>query len=169
MRTIAVVGGDGVSDQRALLLIETGENRHRRIEREKAVERKTGVIANRRQRQRAMKQRVIGIANWRDRCEAIERAAQNDHHDARIARAGGAEGLGRVRRREGDRQALQRRAAREDRRGNEKPHAHLLWNSGDMNSSASACGRDSACKRASRVSREAARPQTVSSTPSGAP
>ena len=133
-----------------LLLIEAGENGHRRIEREKAVERKAGVLADRRQRQRAVQQRVIGIADRRDRRQAIERAAQNNHHDARIARAGGARGLGRVSRREGDRQAPQRRAARKDRRGNEKPHAYLLWNSGDMNSSASACGRNSACKRASR-------------------
>ena len=168
MRAVAVVGGDGVGDQRALLLIEAGENGHRRIEREKAVERKTGVLANRRQRQRAMQQRVIGIANRRDRRQTIERAAQNDHHDARIARAGGADGPG-VKAAAKETDSPRSAARREDRRGNEKPHDYLLWNSGDMNSSASACGRDSACKRASRVSREAARPQTKSSTPSGAP
>src|SRR5205085_9599553 len=101
--------------------------------------------------------------------KAIERAAQDHDDQARIAPIGGARefrqiGPGRKRG-----AAEQQRATRGDKRGPilAAVHHHLLWNSGDISSSASACCRVSARSMAWRVSADAASPTTSSSRSRG--
>ena len=59
--------------------------RHRRIERKKIIERQRLGSAIKRQRLVATQADPIGIADWRNRCQPVERAAQHDHQEARVA------------------------------------------------------------------------------------
>ena len=96
------------------------------------------------------------ISNGSHGTEAVKCAAEHDHQHARIAAFGAREfgKLGPRKQGAGADQCLA--AARQVRAGS---HCHLLWNSADMNSSASACwralraghglmgfGRDSRCQ-----------------------
>ena len=76
--------------KRLLGVIEAGEIGHRRIEAEETVERQRRMRAVPAQRQRAMQIGIIGIADRRDRGEPVERAAQDDDDEPRIARVAAA-------------------------------------------------------------------------------
>ena len=142
MRALAIGRRGGVDDGRLLRLVEPVQVRHRRIEREEAVERQRRRLAVEHQRAIAAQADPVGIADRRHRAESIERAAQHDDEQARIAALGARQPrhLAPGKQRAG---AEQRFAAAGQMSGAEG-HAHLLWNSADMNSSASACCRLSA-------------------------
>ena len=119
-------------------------------------------------RDRAVQAGIIGIADRRDGGKPVQRAAQDDDDQARIAAARRARefrqvGPGRKRR-----AAEQQRAPR---RADDQAFAailgaihgvYLLWNSGDISSSAIACWRDSARSIVRRVSCDAALAATAS-------
>ena len=110
--------------------------RHRRIKREEAAERQRRRLAVERERTVAAQADPVGIADGGDRTEAIERAPQHNDEHARIAALGA---------REPRHLAPCEQAACADQRFATswqmvaKIHAHLLWNSADMNNSTSAC------------------------------
>jgi hypothetical protein len=60
------------------------------VEAEERVQRQRGMLAVPAQRQFAMQRGIVGIADRRDCRQAVERAAQDDHDEARVARVGGA-------------------------------------------------------------------------------
>src|SRR4249919_663119 len=125
--------------------------------------------AARRQRDRAVQACVVGVADRRDGGEAVERAAQDDDDQARIASVGGACEFREIGPGGERRAAEQKRAARgcKWRPTIAAIHRHLLWNSGDINNSASACCRDSARSMVRLVSGDAASAATSSSKSRG--
>ena len=88
MRALAIGRRGGVHDGRLLRLVEPMQVRHRRIEREEAVERQRRRLAVEHQRALAAQADPVGITDGRDRTEAVERAAQHDDEQARIAALG---------------------------------------------------------------------------------
>ena len=78
-------------DGRLLRLVEPVQVRHRRIEREEAVERQRRRLAVEHQRPVAAQADPVGIADRRDGGEPVERAAQHDDEHARIAALGARE------------------------------------------------------------------------------
>ena len=62
--------------------------RHRRIEREHGVEREPRRLARKRERLVAAQRDPIRVADRRDRRKPVERTAQHDHQQARIAAFG---------------------------------------------------------------------------------
>ncbi len=136
MRALAIGRCGGVHDGRLLRLVEPVQVRHRGIEREEAVERQRRRLAVEHERAVAAQADPVGIADGGDRTEAIERAPQHNDEHARIAALGA---------REPRHLAPREQAACADQRLATswqmvaKGHAHLLWNSADMNNSTSAC------------------------------
>ncbi len=124
MRTLAIAGRRRVDEQRAFLAIKARKIGHGRMQHEEAVERKPGALALARQRQGPAQRRVVRVADGRDGGETVHRAAQDNDNQARIAGSGRARVPGRHRRREGDANPLQRRAARNLM--SVRLHAHLL-------------------------------------------
>src|SRR5580704_6018254 len=172
MRPVAVSGGGRVDDGGVLLVIHPLEDVKRRMGVEETIELQGSPLARAREGKLAMQFGVIRVANWRNRREAVERAPQNDDDEPWIAR------IGRARRRGEEPGAAEdagRRCARaldeaatgEGRRRSGGSHGHLLWNSGDMNRSASAWSRDSARSIAWRVSSEAVSPSAALMMSSG--
>ena len=118
-------------------LIEPMQVRHRRIEREETVERQRRRLAVERERVVAAQPDPVGIADRRDGGEPVERAAQDDRQEARVAALGAAPAAADRPRRT----ARRRRAAARGGTGRmQSAHGHLRWNSGAISSSASACG-----------------------------
>jgi hypothetical protein len=89
MRTVAVRRRHRVNYGRLLLAIHPRKFRHRRMQRKEIVERQRRVRPGRRQCDRTVQAGIVGIANRRDGGEPIQRAAQNDDHQPRIAAVGG--------------------------------------------------------------------------------
>ena len=114
--------------------------RHRGIEREEGIERQRRRLAVEHQRLVAAQLHPVGIADRRDRREAVERAAQDDGEHARIAPFGARE-LRQERPGEQHAGSGEQFAAC---RGMEASWHHLLWNSGAISASVSACWRLSA-------------------------
>ena len=141
MRALAIGRRRGVHDGGLLRLVEPVQVRHRRIEREEGVQRQRRRLAVEHQRAVAAQADPVGIADRRDRAQPVERAPQHDDEHARIAA---------FRPRElrhlapGEQGCRRRSAPRGGWADGGKGHAHLLWNSADMNSSTSACWRLSA-------------------------
>jgi len=96
MRALAVIGGAGVDADCLFRAVEAAEIWHRRIEAEERIQRQRRVLAVPSQRQFAMQRRVVRIADRRHSRQAIERAAQNDYDETRIARIGGASERGNI-------------------------------------------------------------------------
>jgi hypothetical protein len=65
MRAIAIVGRAGVDGKRLARCIEARKIRHRRIEREKRIERQGRVLAVESERQLAVQRDIVGIADRR--------------------------------------------------------------------------------------------------------
>ena len=134
MRALAIVGGGGVDDERLARVVKAREIRHRRMEAEEVVEPRGRGVAIPAQRERAVQAGVFGIADRRDGRKPVERAAQHDDDEPRVARAGRARkardrGIGEARAGAGE------EAPSWDQR-KRKRHGYLLWNSGDNSSSA---------------------------------
>jgi hypothetical protein len=79
-----------VNDRGAFVFVHPREFRHRRMQREERIEHDRGARPIRSQRNRAMQAGVIGIAHRRHGGEAIQRAAQDDDDQPRIAAVRGA-------------------------------------------------------------------------------
>jgi hypothetical protein len=77
-----------MDDRGLAALVETMQVRHRRIEREKGIERQRRRPAVQHQRAIAAQGDPVGIANGCDRTQSVERAAQDDDEQARIASLG---------------------------------------------------------------------------------
>ena len=88
MRALAIGRRGGVHDRGLLRLVEPVQVRHRRIEREERIERQRRRLAVEHQRAVAAQADPVGIADRRDRAQAVERAAQDDDEQARIAALG---------------------------------------------------------------------------------
>ena len=91
MRALAIGRRDRVHDRRLSRLIEAVQVRHRRVQREKAVERQSRGLAVGGQRFFAAQLGPIGIADRRDDREPIERAAQHNRQKPRVAALGAGE------------------------------------------------------------------------------
>ena len=85
MRALAIGRRGRMHDRRRAGLVEPVQVRHRRIEREEGIERQRRRLAVEPERLVAAQPGPVGIADRRDRREPIERAAQHDHQQARIA------------------------------------------------------------------------------------
>ena len=88
MRAFAIGRRGGVHDGRLLRLVQPVQIWHRGIEREEAVERQCRRLAVEQQGALAAQADPVGITNGGDRTEAVERAAQHDDEQARIAALG---------------------------------------------------------------------------------
>ena len=88
MRPVPVRRRDRMHDGGLAGLIEPVQVRHRRIERKEGIERERGLLALERERVVAPQLGPIGIADRRDRGEAVERTAQHDREEARVAAFG---------------------------------------------------------------------------------
>ena len=115
MRTVAVRRRHRVNHRRLLLAIHPRKFRHRRMQRKEIVERQRRVRPARRQRDRTMQAGIVRIANRRDGGEPIQRAAQDDDHQPRIAAVGGAREFRQIGPRRKGGAAEQQRASRNDR------------------------------------------------------
>ena len=85
MRALAVGRRRRMHDGRRAGLVEPVQVRHRRIEREEGIERQRRRLAVERERLVAAQPHPVRIADRRDRRKPVERAAQHDHQQARIA------------------------------------------------------------------------------------
>ena len=167
MRALAIARRRRVHDERRLRADQPRKIGHARIEREEAVERQGRGRPVEAQGERAVQRGVARIADRADGRQPVERAAQHNDDEARVARAGGG---GQLRDHGGGKQ----RAAGSDqgsargmgdlRRGH---GAQLRCISGDMRRSARPCSRLSARAMAVRVSGEGAPPQSASSSSLG--
>ena len=124
-----------MDDQRLLGVVEPREIHHRGIEAEEVAELQRRVVAVPLQRELAVQIGVVGIADRRDGGKAVERAAQHDDDEARIARARGARPARDRGGSEGGAGHAEQSAARRDG-AKDSGMAYLLWNSGDRMSSA---------------------------------
>ena len=115
MRTVAIRRRHRVNHGRLLLAIHPRKFRHRRMQRKEIVERHSRVRPARRQRDRTMQAGIVRIANRRDGGEPIQRAAQDDDHQPRIAAVGGAGEFRQIGPRRKGGAAEQQRAPRNDR------------------------------------------------------
>ncbi len=88
MRTLAIRRRRRMHDDRLSLAVEPMQVRHRRVEREEIVEHERRRLALRRQRRFAAQRKPGRIARRRDRRQTIERAAQDDRQEPRIAALG---------------------------------------------------------------------------------
>lgn len=85
---LPVARGGGMDDGGLAGLEHAGKRRHGRVQSEEAVERRGCMLAGKRQGDLAMQACVPRIADGGDSRQAVERAAQYDHDQARVARAG---------------------------------------------------------------------------------
>ena len=86
MGPVAVAGRDGVHDRRLLPVVEALERLQRRMGGEESVERQGGALAGRGEGKIAVQAGIVRIAERRNGGKAIERAAQDDDDEPRIAR-----------------------------------------------------------------------------------
>jgi hypothetical protein len=112
MRAVAVAGGGRMHDDAGLLSHHARKVRHPGIEREEAVERQRRRRPVKPHRELAVQRDVVGIADRADRRETVERAAQHQHDEAGVARAGRRGDLGDHRRAEERATAGEKRASR---------------------------------------------------------
>src|SRR5271165_6384837 len=174
MGPVAVSRRHGMHDRRLLPVVEALEGGKRGMEGKEAVERQRGALARSGEGEIAVQVGIVRIADRRDRRQPVERAAQDDDDEARVARRGGARRPADEARAAKDAGAERACAPDESaaRQGDTEAaaaHRHLRWNSGAMNTSASACSRASARSTARRVSSYAVSPSAVSSVASGSP
>ena len=164
MRPLAIGRCRGVHDGGLLRRVEPVQVRHRRIEREEAIERQRRRLAVEDEGPISAQADPVGVADGRDRTEPIERASQHDDEHARIAALGAREPghLAPCEQRAGAEQGLATA-----RQMVAKTHVHLLWHSADMNNSASACWRLSARPTACFTSAETDDAKAVSITSCG--
>ncbi len=83
-----------MDDQRLLLGIEPGEIRHGRVQNEEAVQRQAGIRPVLGQRDAFPQGGIIGIGHRRSSGQAVQRPAQDDGEQARIARPAAEASLG---------------------------------------------------------------------------
>jgi hypothetical protein len=95
------------------------------VQGKEAVERDGRVLARKRQSDLAVQPLVVGVADRSDGGQAIEGAAQHDHDQARIARAGSARQPRQLRPSEHGRAAGEKRASRRGRQLAAIPHGYL--------------------------------------------
>jgi hypothetical protein len=88
MRAFAIGGRGRMHDRRGARLVHAVQVRHRRIERKERIERQRRGLAVEREAPVAAQRHPVRIADRGDRGQAIERAAQHDHQQARIAALG---------------------------------------------------------------------------------
>ena len=122
-----------MDDERLLFRVKPGEGLHRWVQAEEAVERQRRMRALALQGELAVQIRIVGIAKRADDGKTIQRAAQDDDDEPRIARAGCARPSRQVG--GGEDRSLTRRES-VDGSDAEARHAHLLWNSGERINSA---------------------------------
>src|SRR6185437_17114964 len=143
--------------------------RHRRMQREERIQHGRRMRAVAPQRDSPVEGGIIGIADRRDGSEAVERAAQDHRNEARVAALGGAREFRQIgpggKSGAGQQQGAPRREQR--RAALTAIHGHLLWNSGDINSNATACWRVAARVTVNRVSGETAFPKANSTRSRG--
>ncbi len=146
-------------------LVEPMQVRHCRIEREETIERQGWRRAIELEGVVAPQLHPIGVADRRHGGKPVERAAQHDGEETRIAafsaRDLGHEGPGEQRARA--KQQLAAGCGVKTRDGKPDGHDHLRWNSGAISSSVTACCLVSARFTALRVSAEASGPSAISS------
>jgi hypothetical protein len=125
-----------VDDGRLPRLVKPVQVRHRGIEREERIQRQRGCLAIEHEGAISAQADPVGVADRGHRAQAVESASQHDDEQARIAALRARE-LGHLSPRKKRAGADQQLAAAGQMAA--KTHAHLLWNSADMNNSASAC------------------------------
>src|SRR5205807_2120446 len=102
-----------------------------------------------------------GIADRRDRRQPVERTAQHDGQEARVAAFRACEPRYE---RPGEQRARTEQHVAAGRRMEQCGHGHLRWNSGAINTNVNACALLSARATAWRVVGEAIGPSAVSMT-----
>ena len=134
MRTVAIRRRHRMNHGSLLLAIHPREFRHRRMQRKEIVEPYSCVRPARRERDRTMQAGIFRIANRRDGGEPIQRAAQDDDHQPRIAAIGGAREFRQIGPCRKGGAAEQQRASRRRRRssGLRSNHLSFPWTSSPL-------------------------------------